>query len=262
MSSNSSPREAAPEGAPEWMVSFADMVTILMAFFVVMFSMAGEKDPVKEVEMVRSLRRHLGHWPMMPVGALVPREMQLSAATGKETAGGHLPDEQPLEGSPLGTRRQEIHVPTAGDQAALGEKIFFFDEADELTDDARRRLDRIIEHVRGKAQRIEVRAHATRRPLPAGSPWRDHRDLAYARCRATLDYLVAKGIDPDRIRLGVDAMHAQPDAADEQLMTDKDCLIEVFILNEFMRPSFDRPLRPRNANEEESPTITPNGTTP
>jgi chemotaxis protein MotB len=149
----------------------------------------------------------------------------------------------------------------------LGEKIFFFDEADDLTDDARRRLDRIVEHVRGKAQRIEVRAHATRRPLPAESPWRDHRDLAYARCRATLDYLVSKGIDPDRIRLGVDATHVQPDAADDQLMTDKDCLVEVFILNEFMRPSFDRPLRPGSANAEPNPgalppATTPNGTTP
>ena len=29
-----------PEGAPEWMVSYADMITILMSFFVVMFSIA------------------------------------------------------------------------------------------------------------------------------------------------------------------------------------------------------------------------------
>jgi len=168
MSTLSTAQETPPEGAPEWMVSFADMVTILMAFFVVMFSMAGEKDPAKEVEMVRSLRRHLGHWPMVPAGALVPRQMQLSAVTGQETSGGHLPDEQPLEGSPQGARRSEIHVPPAGDQAALGEKIFFFDEADELTDDARRRLDRIIEHVRGRYAPTPRVAHC-RPSLPGGT---------------------------------------------------------------------------------------------
>ena len=36
------------EGAPEWMVSYADMITILMSFFVVMFSMAGTKNTKKE----------------------------------------------------------------------------------------------------------------------------------------------------------------------------------------------------------------------
>jgi len=51
-------------------------------------------------------------------------------------------------------------------------------------------------------------------------------------------------------------------------MADKDCLVEVFILNEFMRPSFDRPLRPGSENAEpnpggaQPPATTPNGTTP
>lgn len=228
------------EGAPEWMVSFADMVTILMAFFVVMFSMAGDQDPVKEGAMMRSLRRHLGHWPMIPVGTLIPRDSPLAALASLGSTGGHLPDEEPLEGDPQGEPKQEINVPAAGDQAALGEKVFFFDGDAELSGDARRRLDRIVRHLQGKTQRIEIRARPSRRPLAEDAGYRDHRDLAYARCRATLDYLVSQGIDADRIRLGVDARHTVQDATDGQLMTDKDCLVEVFVLNEFVSATTGR----------------------
>lgn len=231
------------EGAPEWMVSFADMVTILMAFFVVMFSMAGDKDPVKEGEMIRSLRRHLGHWPMIPIGTLISKNSPLAAMASLGTPGGHLPEEEPLEGAPLGVRKQEINVPPPGDQAALGEKVFFFDGAADLSDDARRRLDQIVDHLQGKTQRIEIRARPSRRPLAEGGSHGDHRDLAYARCRATLDYLVSRGIDPDRVRLGVDARHTLQDASDVQLMTDKDCLVEVFILNEFVSAAAGRQVR-------------------
>ena len=57
------------EGLAEWIMSYADMITILMAFFVVMYSMAGDKKENPKVEAVMgSLRNWLGpardHWPM------------------------------------------------------------------------------------------------------------------------------------------------------------------------------------------------------
>ncbi len=53
-------------------MSYADMITILMAFFVVMYSMAGQKDTAKEQAVMASLRMWLGGmaapWPDMHVG--------------------------------------------------------------------------------------------------------------------------------------------------------------------------------------------------
>ena len=58
-------------------MSYADMITILMAFFVVMYSMAGTPDEAKEEAVFRSLREQfgpmirgwqaMGHGPYDPV---------------------------------------------------------------------------------------------------------------------------------------------------------------------------------------------------
>src|SRR5208282_4385038 len=60
------------EGLPEWIMSYADMITILMAFFVVMYSMAGApKDKKKEEAVMHALREQFG--PKFPgLAALSP----------------------------------------------------------------------------------------------------------------------------------------------------------------------------------------------
>jgi chemotaxis protein MotB len=38
-------QEEEPEGTPAWIVSFADLITLLLAFFVLLQSFAKEQDP-------------------------------------------------------------------------------------------------------------------------------------------------------------------------------------------------------------------------
>ena len=63
-------------------------------------------------------------------------------------------------------------------------------------------LQRIIEQIAGKPQKIEIRGHTTRRPVDPKGDFRDVWDLAYERCRNTMHFLVEQGIDRSRIRLG------------------------------------------------------------
>ncbi len=76
--------EEKPEGAPVWMVSFADMITILLAFFVVMFSIAstdpntGKQTKQQEIA-IESLQYRFGPkwkpfmaWSIMPGNSNLP----------------------------------------------------------------------------------------------------------------------------------------------------------------------------------------------
>ena len=79
-----SDHEEKPEGAPEWMVSFADMITILMAFFVVMFSIASgdsnnDKRTKQQETVLESLQSRFGPkwkpfmtWNVMPGNSNLP----------------------------------------------------------------------------------------------------------------------------------------------------------------------------------------------
>ena len=62
-------------------------------------------------------------------------------------------------------------------------------------------MQQIINQIAGKPQKIEIRGHTSHRPIQPKSGLRDHWDLAYARCRGTMDFLIEQGIDPARIRL-------------------------------------------------------------
>jgi chemotaxis protein MotB len=84
----------------------------------------------------------------------------------------------------------------------------------------------------GKPQKIEIRGHSSRRPLPAGSPYGDHWQLSYARCLAVLAALEAEGLPRERMRLSQAAGNEPLAAPDEALSGGGYARVEVTMLNE------------------------------
>lgn len=218
------------EGAPEWMVSFADMVTILMAFFVVMFSMAGTKDERKEEAVMGSLRKSLGPRQSWPFGALVPSNSPWARLLGAADPGAGDVGEEASDGK--SPRAPYLKVARSGERTAVGEDIFFPAGATEINAEQSRRLKQAAAVMAGKLQRIEIRGHAARGPLDPDSPFADHWELAYARCRLVLAALVEAGIDPERIRLSVAPLHKLNQSRDPRWQGQDSC-VDIFFLNEF-----------------------------
>ena len=52
--------EAKSGGAPEWMVTYSDMVTLLLTFFVMLLAMASFESPGRVDKVIESLRRAFG----------------------------------------------------------------------------------------------------------------------------------------------------------------------------------------------------------
>jgi len=48
-------------GIPEWVVTFGDMMSLLLTFFIMIYSLSEIKEPEKFTVVVESLRRQFGH---------------------------------------------------------------------------------------------------------------------------------------------------------------------------------------------------------
>ncbi len=244
-------------------MSYADMITILMAFFVVMYSMAGSPDKSKEEALFKSLRDQFGTmvpgWLSMGHGTFIHKDSRIlnrngtgsSSAANKNSGGA---DKRGPQGE-----HSRVYTLRPGEQSATGGVVYFAEGSSELTQPQEKQLQTLAEEMTGKPQKIEIRGHTSRRPLSGSAPYRDHWDLAYDRCRHTMEYLESLGIDPRRFRLSVAADNEPAPGGADALNRGLNSRVEVFLLNEVVAESG---VRTTNANPgttegENSETIEP-----
>lgn len=228
------PQEEKPEGAPEWMVSYADMITIMMSFFVVMFALATKKDEKAQQAAAASIEyRFSSAW--RPFAHLLSRGASTLPSGDRKGRGklfgvpaaGDVNDVKTTEElKPL-----RIRIPGRGDRLDVGGVIYFDQDSGQLGKQQTDRLRAIAEEVAGKPQKVEVLGHTSKLPLPADSPYKDHWDLAYAHCRAVMQQLVSMGIDPKRIRIGVAGSNEPTYLGDSPELVKKNARVDIYLID-------------------------------
>jgi chemotaxis protein MotB len=79
--------------------------------------------------------------------------------------------------------------------------VVFPDDSVALDDEGKLQIDGILPKLVGMPQKIEIRGHASRRPIKTDVEPRDPWHVSYERCLAVKKYLEEKGIEPNRLRL-------------------------------------------------------------
>ena len=197
--------EEEPEaGIPEWVVTFGDMMSLLLTFFIMLVSMSEMKQDEKFQAVAEALREQVGHdlsaMSLIP-GHLRPRNsnQEYNSSQGRAEKEGLQNGGQQVK-APVGSN-EKVQVVRPGEDSTVGGQIYFEEQSIELTKDHKRALIRIIEQIQGKPQKIEIRGHSTRKPVDRDSGFRDVWDLAHARARSVMDFFVSQGMEPRRIRL-------------------------------------------------------------
>jgi chemotaxis protein MotB len=227
------------EGLPEWIMSYADMITILMAFFVVMYSMAPTGEvTAKQEAVLQSLREQFGpKWEGMAALGPGPYVQSTSPLAQWDTAGNSEQGNRKKGGNTKKLRPIENRQPNSlrpGDQPSVGGTIFFDDNSTLITSQQEKALRGAVNEIEGKALRLEVRGHTSRRLPSDGKHFRDNWDLAYERARNVMAYLVKAGIDPKRIRLAV-AADNEPISKDVRSAEHSlAARVEIYMLNELV----------------------------
>jgi chemotaxis protein MotB len=231
----------AGKGGGAWKVAYADFVTAMMAFFLVMW-ITSQSDEVKKA---------IGGYFQDPWGSSAePTSPSLHTPTGvsgeapfADTPTGILPHRSPQADVENATdqdpgaasvwqQRQKVHLLTNTNRILPALVVNFDEGSADLPQAAQDRLVALLPALVGKRNKIEIRAHSTRRPLPEDGPFKDHWQLCYARSVATMQFLQTKGVALERIRLSQSAAYEPLTTRFEIDWQSANNFVEVFVLTE------------------------------
>jgi len=202
----------APPGVPEWVVTYGDMMSLLLTFFIMLVSMSELKEEGKLRLMLDALNERFG---MAPGMAGVPgKSMQSSSvypamsSRGMKSEGGlkkSSRERKSEEDRSLGGAHPTVRRINHGEVVTLGGPAAFEGFSAEPSDALKAELKVLAELLRDLPNRIVVRGHTTPEPLPSDTDFTDHWELAFARANAVAQCLIADGIDANRIILNSSA---------------------------------------------------------
>ncbi len=223
-------------GIPEWVVTFGDMMSLLLTFFIMLVSMSEIKEEEKYQAMVESMHQQFGH-DASPE-SIAPGDhhsrteaVQVLATTSrakrKDTASGGVPTKAPVG------EDERVRIIRPGDNTAIGTVIFFTDGAIDLSEEAKANLDKELQQMSGKPQKIEIRGHTAQQLGANGPDPADAMDLGYRRSRSVMKYLITEHeIPPERIRLSSGGAWEPMYLTDDSEKLRLNPRVEVFLLDE------------------------------
>jgi chemotaxis protein MotB len=231
----------AGKGGGAWKVAYADFVTAMMAFFLVMW-IVGQSKPVKQA-VAQYFEDPLG----VDVGS---RSTSLIGPEDSTTIGPFESGLGPSRGLAMAMNKVEGRRNMAGVAArkppqivifrhfnrtySVGTVILFLQSSATLDAAAKERLDSLLPLLMGKPNKIEVRVYAPRQALPKGGAFGDAWQLARDRAIATMKYLTDRGISTERLRLSQEGALEPDTLYTGEKKPVPSARVEVFALDEYV----------------------------
>ncbi len=196
--------DALPTGAPAWTVTFADLMSLLLTFFILLTSLSDQQLGGQGDSTIASLRQQFGHAAqnasLMPAPTLAGDKIETTSIFARQ------------------------YVAASG-------VLFFHEDSADLPAEALATLRTLAPRLVEQPYLVEVRGHASAAPTDGG----DHWDLAYQRCHAVMRQLVELGISPTRLRLTSAGDYAQLTPNVAPLKRARNARVEVVMWDELVR---------------------------
>lgn len=186
-------------GVPEWVVTYGDMMSLLLTFFIMLVSLSEVVADKKYRAVLNSIQQYVGYrtattspqGKSFPLNSMVSRLDTLGSFLNSKAKGGIRTQAPPGEEMKVLRTRE-------GHSLRIGESIEFEEDHSEISEAGEKELAKIAEQLAGKPNKIEIQGFT--------SPDNDRSygellRLSYERANAVRMRLEEFDIDPDRIRL-------------------------------------------------------------
>jgi chemotaxis protein MotB len=232
----------AGKGGGAWKVAYADFVTAMMAFFMVMW-LTGQKEDVKMA---------LSEYFRDPWARYRLNNNDVRNPTMRDPkAGDEVPDKKYMGSNPKlephddpeskESRKTKIITVRASERSTAGTVVTFAPEQTSLNGDAKDRLKVLSKMVDGLNHKIEIRGHVSPRAKQYEGDDAEIWLLCQQRCMSVKRYLEQSGVAADRLRLSQAGPHEPLTLDTPQGEIDKNSRVEVFMLDETVSESQGTP---------------------
>ena len=221
----------AGAGGGAWKVAYADFVTAMMAFFMVLW-ITSQSDDVKQAVAGYFKEPPGSNSKTAPASVIPLLEDTHDSASPKP--GEDMPSLDLLLKRMKGDYQtpMEVRVLHDGERRTLGVVVTFDWLSTELSAANQKLLDHWISLARGQRSIIEIRGHTTLRPIPADSPIQDKWQFSFARSMTVMKYLEKGGINPDRFRLSQAAGNEPLTISEDAIKQSQNARVDVYELGE------------------------------
>jgi chemotaxis protein MotB len=205
----------APPGVPEWVVTYGDMMSLLLTFFIMLVSLSEIVAEQKYRAVLSALDKKMG----FTTSPVAPPDNKFAANSTVESKQDSLGSESPVDSGKGGVKSKSVQgddrrikVTDEGTPQQVGSFLTLLataKDADEnvefrLTGEAEDELRNIVRELRGKKNKIEIRSYVARAggaksTTPASIT--DQISRSYNQGHAVFALLENWGIDPGRIRI-------------------------------------------------------------
>lgn len=223
-------------GIPEWVVTFGDMMSLLLTFFIMLVSLSEIKEEETYQALVDSMQRQFGY--TRTIEALTPGESRprttdfaVLATTGrakkKDTTKGGVPEKAPSGEDP------QVRIVRPGQLTAVGSVVFFEMGSDQIDQAADEVLKSVAEQLRGKPQKIEVRGHVSSEFAARTEGTDEALMLGFRRAAAVRRILIDReGLEAQRFRISSAAESEPMSRVGRSTAVARNARVEVFLLDE------------------------------
>jgi chemotaxis protein MotB len=216
--------------APAWIVSFADMVILLMSFFVLLLATSSQKTATDEdlLKILASVKVGFGYMPRpnstdpLDIAAFQVLSQRKRASGG---SGNQWQQNAAIDGSKNKERDTWLKA-----QATLGRPVYFAANSIKVPTTAASDLDEIAALIRHHYRAVVVQGHCS--PDEAKQDPTEGHDLAFRRAVALKKALEDRGVAASRLRLVTCSFHAVPPG-----LESKEKQLAVVTMGNYLLPS-------------------------
>jgi chemotaxis protein MotB len=230
--------EDDPPGVPEWVVTYGDMMSLLLTFFIMLVSMSELKDEGKNRAALNSMREAFGPMggtsgtPGRTFNSRSSNEFMSSKSENKKTG----LEKGSIASAGGGGRQKSVETVNHGEIVTIGGSLEFDQFATELDDESTEDLQRVLAAIRKVPNRIIVRGHCYAEQVRKIPQFRDQHDLSFARARSVAKYLIENDIDPKRILVSA-AGDAEPRIVTRNLEDRRhNRRVDIFTIDSYLAP--------------------------